>query len=348
MLTPRRRILFVFLVSFAGLLVALTKNDTGGQKQPQTATPVELQISNVNLHLEREIVLEVRRLRGQMQPTNNAGAITLDDMNSFRVRIDSAEIAISLQTIALLLNNYVFAYPGAPLKHIQLTAKNGTIKQTGTMHKGVDLPFEIEGPLDVTPEGEIRLHAHKIHSAHLPFKSLLHLFGEDLSKLINLKQDRGVRLEGDNILINPGRILPPPRIEGKLITVRVEADRIVQTFETKEVKPLAPPLKARSYLYHRGGIVRFGKLTMHDADLEIVSLSHTPIFDFSLPEYNRQLVAGYSKNTQSQGVIAFMPDLSSLSVSSKDTPAPSVSGAINGQSKDAGRDKKTTQTSNRQ
>ena len=53
--------------------------------------------------------------------------------------------------------------------------------------------------------------------------------------------------------------------------------------------------------------MRFGKLTMHDTDLEIVDESPATPFEFSLPEYNRQLVAGYSKNTPSHGLIVFMP-----------------------------------------
>jgi hypothetical protein len=65
-------------------------------------------------------------------------------------------------------------------------------------------------------------------------------------------------------------------------------------------------------MYHRGGVLRFGKLTMSDADLEIVSESqHTP-FEFSLADYNRQLTAGYSKNTISHGLIVFMRDFSQL------------------------------------
>src|SRR5215472_4585836 len=126
--------------------------------EPSSGTVVEQQMSNVNLHLDGSVVLDIRRLRGQLNPTKRGEPVTLDDVNSFTVQIDSAEIAISVKTMTDLLNNYVFAYPGAPLKHIQITAKNGAIKQTGIMHKGVDLPFEIEGPLDVTPEGEIRLH----------------------------------------------------------------------------------------------------------------------------------------------------------------------------------------------
>jgi hypothetical protein len=311
MLTCKSKFGIATIVALACSVPAFAANDKAGQNpnpKAELAPAVELQISNVNLHLDRSVVLEIRHLRGQMAPTNHTEPITLDDVNSFEVRINSAEIAVSARTMADLPNNYVFAYPGAPLKHIEITVQNGTIKQTGVMHKGVDLPFEIEGTLDVTPEGEIQLHASKIRSAHLPFKGLLHLFGEDLSKLFNLKQDRGVRLEGDNILLSPRRILPPPRIDGKVAAVRVEGDRIIQTFETKEVKPLAPPLTVRNYIYHRGGVLRFGKLTMHDADLEIVNSSKRATFDFSLPEYNRQLVAGYSKNTPVHGLIVFMPD----------------------------------------
>jgi hypothetical protein len=61
-------------------------------------TAVELQMSNVNLHLDRSLVLEVRRLRGQMTPTKRGQPITLDDLNSFTVNIDSAKMAISTKT----------------------------------------------------------------------------------------------------------------------------------------------------------------------------------------------------------------------------------------------------------
>lgn len=281
--------------------------------EPSTRTPVEIQMRNVNLHMDQSIVLEIRRLRGQMVPTGNAQPVTFDDVKSFVTRIDSAEIAISAASMSDLLNRYVFAYSDAPLKNLSITTDHGRIKQKGTVHKGVDLPFELEGTLSATPDGEIRLHADKFRSAHVPFKGLLHLFGEDLSKLINIKQDRGVTLQGDDIFLNPGRMLPPPRIQGKVTAVRIEGGRIVQTFESKNAKPLTLPYNARNYIYHRGGVLRFGKLTMSDADLEIVDQSPRTPFDFSLLEYNRQLVAGYSKNTSTHGLIVFMPDLTSLS-----------------------------------
>jgi hypothetical protein len=266
----------------------------------------------VNLHLDRFTILEVRTLRGQMVPTGRDRPVTFDDANSFVTRISAAEIAMSVKTLSDLLNRRVFAYPGAPLKNISVTVEHGRIKQTGTIHKGVEMPFEIEGTLDATPAGEIRLHVDKIVAAHLPVKGLLHFFGEDLAKLITLQQDRGVDVDGDNILLKADRMLPPPRIEGKVTAVRIEGDRIVLTFGAGAPKALSLPYATGSYMYHHGGILRFGKLTMNDADLEIVSESQRTPFDFSLPDYNRQLTAGYSKNTLSHGLVVFMRDFALL------------------------------------
>jgi hypothetical protein len=152
-----------------------------------------------------------------------------------------------------------------------------------------------KAPLDVNAAGEVRLHAEKIEAAHISAKGLLHLFGEDLSKLINLKQDRGVRIEGNDIFLSPGKMLPPPKIEGKVIGVRIDGHRLVLTFGSADSTELTPPLKAESYIYHRRGVLRFGKLTMTDSDLELVNDPRHSPFDFSLPDYNRPLVAGYSK-----------------------------------------------------
>ena len=150
------------------------------------AQSVEVQARNVNLRLQHDVLLEISSLRGKLERTDPAVLVTFDNLNSFFIDVQVGTIAISAANLAQLLNSYVFAYPGSPLKDIGVvydTARN-RIKLKGTMHKGVDLPFEIEGTISVTAEGNIGVHADKIKSAHIPFKGLLHLFGEDLSKQI--------------------------------------------------------------------------------------------------------------------------------------------------------------------
>ena len=65
-------------------------------------------------------------------------------------------------------------------------------------------------------------------------------------------------------------------------------------------------------MYYRGGVLRFGKLTMTDTDLELIDANPRDSFDFFQDRYNDQLVAGYSKNTPQHGLKVYMPDYKSL------------------------------------
>ena len=92
--------------------------------------------------------------------------------------------------------------------------------------------------------------------------------------------------------------------------VAIANGRIVQYFDSgRPAAPLKPPVRAAGYLYHRGGVIRFGKLTMNDADLEIVG-DRPGTFDFFQREYLKQLVNGYSKTTATKGLVAHMADYS--------------------------------------
>jgi hypothetical protein len=274
------------------------------------AGAVGIQMRNVHLRLNEDIVLEVRTLRGQLQRTNADIPVTFDDGASFTVEIDSAQVAITPASLTALMNSYVLAYDGAPIKNVSVRVDGNRLIQKGTVHKGIDLPFEIQGSLSATEDGNIRVHADKILSAHIPLKGLLHLLGEDLSKLINQKAERGMRIVGDDIILDLRTLTPPPHLDGRVTRVRIEGGKIVQFFDSgRHLAPLKPPLESSGYIYHRGGILRFGKLTMNDADLEIVG-DRPGIFEFFQREYLKQLVAGYSKTTPAKGLVAHMADYS--------------------------------------
>ncbi len=271
---------------------------------------VEIQIRNVNLRLAPDIALQVDSLRGRLQRTRPEVPVTFDDSASFTVEIDSARVAMTTDSLAALLNSYVLAYDAAPIKHIEVTADGPRLIQKGTIHKGVDLPFEIDGSLSTTEDGKIRVHADKIKSARIPVKGLLHLFGENLSKLVNQTSARGMQIVGDDIILDPATLTPPPHLEGRVRRAGVVNGKVVLTFDSsRRPEELKPPFRSAAYIYHRGGILRFGKLTMTDADLEIVG-DRPGVFEFFQREYQKQLVAGYSKNTRANGLVAHMADYS--------------------------------------
>ncbi len=58
--------------------------------------------------------------------------------------------------------------------------------------------------------------------------------------------------------------------------------------------------------------MRFGKLTMDDADLQLVDKDPQTPFDFSMDHYKEQLEAGYSKITPKFGLCSFVPDFNRI------------------------------------
>jgi hypothetical protein len=208
---------------------------------------------------------------------------------------------------------------------VSVTIDHNRLIQKGTIHKKIDLPFEIEGSLSATEDGNIRVHADKIKSAHIPVKGLPHFLGEDLAKLVNQNAGRGMKIVGDDIILTPRTLTPPPHLEGRVTRVSIVGGKIIQFFDSgRHPATLSPPFRSAAYIYHRGGVLRFGKLTMHDADLEIVG-DRPGFFDFYQREYQKQLVAGYSKNTPANGLVAHMVDYSRFRLPAASVNKPSKS-----------------------
>jgi len=263
----------------------------------------------VDFRIDSSVVLHIRWLRGSLQPTAPASPPYFDDPSSFTLAIDSAEIGISPASLAGLLNHYVFAYPGSPLRELTIRIEQGRLVQEGKL-RGVS--FTTVADVSLTPEGEIRLHPDKIKAAGLSVGGLMKFFGLQLQKLVNLKRARGIRIEGNDFLLQPTHLLPPPTIDGRLISVEVKDTEVVQVFAPGKAGPAKgltlPQPKVDNYMYFRGGTLKFGRLTMTDADLEIIDAEPADPFDFFLSRYNAQLVAGYSRSTADHGLIVWMPD----------------------------------------
>ncbi len=296
-----RRLLLLLVLLLATFAVSPAADDT----------PVEVQVQmrNVRLRVDETTVLQVARLRGTLVSTKRGHPPVFDDKDSFIVRIDSAQIALSMDSLTRLLNTYVFHYDGSPLKNLTVTADGQRLKLKGTVHKGIDLPFTIVADPSVDADGALRLRAHSIKTLGIPAKGLLAFFGVELENLVNLQGRTGMRVVEDTVVIAPGALVPPPRIEGRLQAVRVEPTRVVQIFGPGSLPPLTLPDRSmRNYMYYRGGTLRFGKLTMSDADLALIDANQTDAFDFYQDRYERQLVAGYAKNTAAHGLKVYMPD----------------------------------------
>src|SRR5205085_10725535 len=124
-------------------------------------------------HITGNVAVHIYSLDGQLIPLGNELPIFYDK-NSFKIQIRSAVIAITPESLANVLNSYVFLRQDAPLKSISIRIdSSGHLKVKGTLHSKGDIPFETEGVVTPTSEGNIRLHAQKIKALHLPVKGLM-------------------------------------------------------------------------------------------------------------------------------------------------------------------------------
>jgi hypothetical protein len=272
---------------------------------------VQIEMMNVNVHLDPDLVLHVHHLTGKFLSTRKGQPPIFDDKSSYIVAIDSAEVGISMASMSHAMNTYVFGEPDAPLKNLQFSGEGSQIKQMGTLKKGIGVPFETVGTLSATTDGKIRIHATQLKAAHLPVKGLLKLFGLDMAKLINTRNTKGIMVDDNDIILDPTLMLPPPKMRGRVTNVRVQNDEIIQTFGFDKWNSKTAP-RHSNYIAYRGGVLRFGKLTMNNADMRLIDADPTDPFDFFPDHYKDQLVAGYSKTTASGGLLVYMPDYNKI------------------------------------
>jgi hypothetical protein len=276
-----------------------------------------IEMRNVALRVAEDAVVGVRELRGEVITPQPGEPAILDSTSSFSIRITGGEVALTSADLSVILNRFVFGYPGSPLKKLKVHMRGQQLVQSGVMHKGVDIPFEITSSLSLTDDGLIRLHPTKVRVLGINGAAFLHALGMQLDNLLNLEKSKAARVKGDDIYLDPTKILPPPAIDGRLASVRVEGDALVQTFvKTADDSIFAryarPDSTVKNMVFFRGGRLRFGRLEMHDTELQILDLDPSDPFDLYLAKYNRQLVAGYSRNRPDLSLQAFFPDYSDL------------------------------------
>ncbi len=267
--------------------------------------PVSVDFQNVHFRLGPGIVLEVRHLQGALIALRPGLPPIFDDVASYFLRIDAGEVAMTPASLTALLNTRVFNYEGAPITDVDVSIEGGRLKQKGTLHKGVGVPFTILADIAATSDGRIRLHPQSVKAAGMPIGGLMGALHLELDDLVSSNRARGFEAQNDDFLLRPDRLLPDPKISGRLTRIRIEGDRIVETFGSS---PPAHATGGGNYMHYRGNLLRFGRLTMNDTDMRLIDADPSDPFDFSPREYVKHLVAGYSKNTADGRLRVYMPD----------------------------------------
>jgi len=272
-----------------------------------------VEMRNVSLHLADGIVLDVRALDGEFVSHAAGGPPIFDDPRSYTLKMRTADLGMDAASLTALLRLGLASRP-SPLSDVRVTLENGELHAAGKLHKGLTVPFSMTATVSAAADGSLRLHATKLKAVGVPVKGLLDLLGLDVASLMKMPAESGIRADGDDLLLDTAAMLPPPRTEGRLQRVAIAGNRLTMRMTGPGAPPARPATlpvpSARNYLYFFGGAIRFGKLTMSDADMQLVDADPSNPFDFDPAHYDDQLVAGYSRNTRRKGLQVFMPDYS--------------------------------------
>jgi hypothetical protein len=281
---------------------------------PDVGELVQIEMRNVRLHMAEGIVLDVKTLRGEMLSTVRGRPPIFDDPGSYTLRLFQADVAMDMASLSNLMNHHVFAGKDPPLTDIEMEIDEGRLKQKAKLHKGIVLPISMVATVSASRDGRMLLKTEKVSTLGVPTKGLLDLFGIELADLVKLKEQRGIEIADNDVILAPGRLLPPPQMDGHLARVEIAGNRLHQVFSNgKPAPPLARTDAASpNYLYFSGSVLRFGKLTMTGADLRLIDSDPDDPFDFFPARYQQQLIAGYSKNTPQGGLKTYMPDFNDL------------------------------------
>jgi hypothetical protein len=310
--------------------------------------PVSLAMHDVLFRFDPDLKLMISRLQGELLPTRPGAVADFDDPHSFFITARAGEVSIGGASLTRLLNGYVFADPRSGLKNIQIRVVNGQLDEHATAHKGIDFPVEIVGAVSATPDGRVRIHPTRVHAVHMPVKPLMGIFGLHLRDFINEKKLHGLAVVGNDLILDPETALPPPHIRARVSRVWISGDRVYETLAPPAPPPagesLPPAATAaasaaasqsgaasrspagvaqpqssapnRGYMSYRGGVLKFGRMTMRPADLIIWSAAdHRPL-DFFLQHYQQQLVASRIRATPIYGWVVYMPPYSALAAKS--------------------------------
>src|SRR5262245_6312258 len=299
----RRCLLFVLLLGCGRggdpRAVTATAEAAGRPPEPapaaRAASPIRcgIEMRRVALHVAEGVVLQVANLDGEFVSHSAATPPVFDDPQSYTLKLRSADIAMDAASLTNLLRQRAFASPKSPLHDVDVSIEAGVMHVKGRLRKGIDVPFSMTAEVSATPDGLMRLHGASLKTAGVPVKGLLDLLGIKLDDLAKMPPGSGIRAEGDDLIVDAAAILPPPATEGRLRQLQIRSGLV----QMRMAGPAEPPARprtlpvpsARNYLYFYGGTIRFGKLTMSEADMQLVDANQADPFDFFPAHYKAQL-----------------------------------------------------------
>ncbi|HBN07750.1 MAG TPA: hypothetical protein DD435_03555 [Cyanobacteria bacterium UBA8530] len=267
---------------------------------------------NLVYRFDEDIVTEMPALDADIRMIKSGDPFVPGNADDFVVDIHRCDLGIDKASLEAIFNKYVFNFEGSPLSNLSFTFLDNRVKLAGKMKKGfLSIAFEAEGPILPNGSGQVVLRPDTIRANGVKVTSLMGLMGMDIATFINMRKESGVRIDGNDVVIYPNRLLPPPAIRGFVQTVTVNKRLMVLGFNDRVVRPVPtlPDPAARNWLLFYGGDVMLANTLMKDAKVQMVDMAPQDPMYYFMPLYKEQMVAGTMRYTMKGETISYVPDI---------------------------------------
>lgn len=264
---------------------------------------------NVVYRVDEDVVVGMPDLVADIQVRQPNQPFIPANASDWMVNIHTGTLTLDDASMTAIFNKYVFNYPGCPLSDLKIQNKDGKVSMSGTLHKVLPLPFSMEGTLSPNGQGQLVLKPDTVKSAGIPVKGIMDVLGLEMASLINSKA-AGVKIDGNNVVIYPDKLLPPPAITGFAAGAKVEVGRVTMYFDDKVRRPMPelPEPGAKNFLLMWGGNVLINNHLILDAKLMEIDTSPADPMYLYMPVYREQLAAGFVVADHGF-TIAYIPDV---------------------------------------
>jgi hypothetical protein len=132
--------------------------------------------------------------------------------------------------------------------------------------------------------------------------------------LLKARKAKGMTIEGNDIVLDPSKMFPPPRLVGKVAAVKLDGGMLTYSFRDGAARALpAMPVKTKNFLALWGGPVKIGPVTTEDAKIQLVDADPSDPFAYAIDFCRESLEAGYVVVGKDGTLAAYVPDANTFS-----------------------------------
>lgn len=278
-------------------------------------TGVGIDVHDVDFELADGVGFHVKSLKGMLVPHDAAKPVNFDNPDEYDIHVYAGTVVVRPSDLDALFNQYVLTYEPRALSSVANHTADNTLKVSvaARLFKFIPpaggLPTTLSGAIKVTDDNQLVYTPDSVTSLGLPLLPVLKASGLSLSTITPFKRT-GVRLDGNQLIMNPATLFPPPALKiDNIKSATLSDDGLTLVFSSPAGTPkfAPPPVDTDSYIWLQSGDARFYGTVLVNTRLLLMNDAHKRLH-FNLYHYRGQSAAGRINSRMDGTLIVRVPN----------------------------------------